>query len=132
MKRTVFQLLMVGCLLMSCVASPALVSDFVVAQGGQTAYQIVLSQVPSEVETFAALELQKYLGRMSGAHFPLRGPAQSGHRILIGSASLAGTVNRAALGFDGFVYQAQPGLIVLAGVTDRATLFAVYAFLIEK
>ena len=105
---------------------------FVLAEGGKTNYQIVVSTPASEVEQFAAKELQRYLNLMTGATFPIVKGGASGNVIRIGSGMLpASFIANHQLGFDGYVDQARPGKILLAGVNGRATLFSVYAFLRE-
>jgi Domain of unknown function (DUF4838) len=107
-------------------------NTFILAEGGRTAYQIVLSKNATEVERFAAQELQRYLNRITGATFPIVHGGPTGKAILIGPQLLpAGFIDSRKLGFDGFIYQATPGKILLAGVNGRATLFSVYAFLRE-
>jgi len=110
----------------------AQVPSFTLASDGKTDYQIVLSRSASEVERFAAQELQEYLKRMTGATFPvISGRTDAGKKVILIGAQLmpAGLMDSHKLGFDGFVYQAKQGTILLAGINDRATLFSVYAFL---
>ena len=106
--------------------------SFVLAEGGRTDYRIVISAGASGVEQFAAQELQRYLNRITGATFPIVKGGASGRVILIGSQMMPSSlIDEHKLGFDGFIYQAKPGRILLAGVSGRATLFSVYAFLRE-
>jgi Domain of unknown function (DUF4838) len=106
--------------------------SLILAEGGKTNYQIVISTRASEVEQFAAKELQRYLGRITGATFPIVEGEASGNVIRIGSQMMpAGFIENHQLGVDGFIDQAKPGNILLAGVNGRATLFSVYAFLRE-
>jgi Domain of unknown function (DUF4838) len=104
----------------------------VLAEGGRTDYQIVHTKTASEAERLAAQELQRYLNLMTGATFPIVTGKTGGKVILIGPEMMpAGLIDKEELGFDGFIYRAMPGKIMLAGVNDRVTLFSVYAFLRE-
>src|ERR1700730_11723167 len=89
-------------------------NSFVLAQGGKTQYTIDLPDKPSEVEQFSAEELQKYLKKMSGATFPIA-VHHGAHSIFIGRAATPQLVEQNDPRFDGFSYEAQPGVILLAG-----------------
>lgn len=103
---------------------------FILAENGKSNYEIVLSGSASEVEQFAAEELQKYLKTMTGAMIPIAQGSAGAKVILIGDKMAPrGLINATKLGFDGYVCQARPGKILLAGINDRGTLFSVYAFL---
>jgi len=119
------------CLGFSCgTAIAAQAQSFILAESGKTDYEILISESAAEVEQFAAQELQRYLRRMTGATFPIVEGKTSGKAILIGEQMMpAGLIDHNKLGFDGFIYQLKPGKILLAGVSSRATLLSVYAFL---
>lgn len=102
----------------------------ILAEHSKSEYKIAISPLASEVEKFAAAELQKYLNRITGATLPVTIGRTTGKAILVGRAfAPAEAVNDSTLGFDGFIIDTKPEAIVLAGVNGRATLFSVYAFL---
>lgn len=104
--------------------------DIVLAENGKTQYRIVISDSSSEVEQFAARELQAYLSKMTGAEFPISRGRAAGKAIRIGSGlTPSDRIDKSKLGLDGYVIYARPGSILLAGANERGTLFSVYAFL---
>ena len=106
--------------------------DLQLARDGASNYEIALPAEPSQVERYAASELQHYLREMTGAQLPIvRGeaPAQA---ILVGAewAQQRGvSLDEERLGWDGFVMQTEGEQLVLAGRNQRGTLYAVYALL---
>ena len=57
-------------------------AELVLAEGGKTAYSVVLKADPTETEKLAAADLALYLGKVSGAKFTVSGPEK--HRIFVG------------------------------------------------
>lgn len=99
--------------------------------------RVVLPAVPTPTETFAAAELQRYLGLLGHPAQPLvpDRPAGQALRIEVG-ATPAGQrliadwdrrLNRP--GRESFVMAGMADQLVLVGGSDRATLYSVYAFL---
>jgi hypothetical protein len=92
------------------------------ASGDSTGYLIVVPRRPSATLQFAADELKKYLGLLSGAEFPVvQGkPRQAPCIVLEGDSYLATEAYRLASG---------PVNVTLSGGSDPAVLYAVYDFL---
>ncbi len=95
-------------------------------------YVLYLPDPSDEGLSFAVTELQRYLNEMSGIQLPIISDRQPAQVIGVGKAAAL------ALGLDisdytnheeGFVKSVQPGRIVLAGNSRRATLYAIYSFL---
>ena len=117
-----------------------------IAAQGVAQASIVIGQRASEVEKFAAAELQKYLKAISGAGLPIATYGtedRSLGRILIGTPAsnqglrgLEGVLRPfAGPGADGFVgqtlRQGNQQALLLASNQPRGVLFAVYGFLEE-
>ena len=87
----------------------------------------------SETERFAAEELSRYLQKITGQPFEIRSaaaPPKAG--LFIGrrfAESIGISFSQAELGDEGFILKRIGGRVVLAGISDRGTLYAVYAFL---
>ena len=103
------------------------------ATDGATDFAIVLPAAPSVTEQFAAEELQRYLGAITGARFALssrptshclvvcrRGCPPSGLTLPEGAAQLPA---------EGYCLAQREGRLFLVGAYDRGTLYAVYDFL---
>lgn len=100
-------------------------------ENGTSDYSIILPPHPSEVDRFAAKELQRYVRRISGAVLPIS-DVQTPHSVLIGisfAREYGIPVNGDELGFDGYVIKTEGDGVVLAGREERGTLYAVYSFL---
>ena len=77
----------------------AQVGSFILAENKKTDYRIATSKGASEVEEFAAQELQKYLNRITGARFPIVEGISSGKVILVGSKLMpTGLIDRQSRG----------------------------------
>jgi hypothetical protein len=141
------RLLTAACaLILLCSTAPAWCA--VPGEVDFTGAPIVMGARPAPLETLAARELQRYLGRVSGkvpqisTRLPARGPA-----ILLGTpqslapiAKLAQAgavrVSPEALGDEGFVLKVvggargdQPPRLVIAAASPRGVLWGVYALL---
>ncbi|MBM3498015.1 MAG: DUF4838 domain-containing protein, partial [Armatimonadetes bacterium] len=109
------------------------------ADGGRTAYTILLPQRPRDPERKAAEDLAKWLGEMTGATFPIvtEEPGQSveGPCLSVGRTRLRSTsrVPRPPvdLGRDGYAIQAAAPHLLIAGGTRRGIVNGVYSFLQE-
>lgn len=105
------------------------------AAGGATSYRIVVAADASLPTRHAAEELRAFLGKISGADFPIvaddapRGPAE----ILVGDSAhlraLDAAVDFAALGREGYVLRTLGRHLVIAGGEPRGTLYGVYGLL---
>lgn len=102
-------------------------------RSGIKGLHIVISQSPSPVEQFAASEMARYLGKMTGASFTVESTARiAAEAIVIGgdsAKSVDASIIREDLGDDGFVIRRVQGRVLIAGASDRGTLYGVYAFL---
>ncbi len=99
-----------------------------------TGYSIVVPQEATVSEQFAAEELAKYLGQMTGETLAVvpEGEAKTGHRIYVGKcAGLPVGVDWRKLGLEGIHIEQHGGDLVLAG-GQRGVLYAVYSFLEEN
>ncbi len=104
-----------------------------IADEGRSAATIVVPATASTTERFAAQELQRYLQAISGAELPIvgEGDAVRGARLLVGRTELAEAA-LADLGTDepeAFIVRTPGDDLLLAGASDRATLYAVYDLL---
>ena len=83
----------------------------------------------SQVIDFAAAELREYVRRISGATLPVSegGEKSAGPGIVLGTAKL--DPPRQGLPCDSFTVETKGERLLLTGNTDRAVLYAVYAFL---
>jgi hypothetical protein len=107
--------------------------EFVLADQGVAAYTIDTAAKPSPTEAFAAQELQRYLGAMSGASFQMAvkpGP----QAILVckrdsvpGDTSLPAGV--AELPAEGYCLAARQNGLLVIGADERGTLYGAYALL---
>lgn len=106
--------------------------------GGVSDYKIILGAEASVSETTAANELQSYLAQISGVTLPIIGDsaAAAAHEIIVGRTNREGTsgytIDRAALGDEGFVLLVVGEKLVIAGGQLRGTLYGVYTFLEEQ
>ena len=105
------------------------------AHRGRIDYRIVVSDTASYVTLYAALELQEFLYRMTGAEFPLvsdRLPAGR-HEIVLGESDrlrrLAPYLSLKGLGDEGYILRTAGPHILIAGGDARGTLYGVYDFL---
>ena len=130
-KNLLFLILVWLCSLVPIAAYAIKADNLTIVENGVSNYSIVLPARPSEVDRFAAKELQKYIRRISGAVLPIAG-SRTPHSVLIGltfAKKLGIPVNRAKLGYDGYVIKSAGNTVVLAGREERGTLYAVYSFL---
>ena len=107
------------CLMLNALSAEPLV----LAKGGQTDLRIVVAADATEPEKYAAQELATYLGKLSGATFPVENPATAGDKPAIRLTFAAD--------FGGEEYQLKvegKGLAI-AGGRPRGVLYGVYALL---
>ncbi len=126
---------MIRTLLFLVIATlPATAAETVLVEGGKSQYAIVAGAAPGEVEKFAAEELAKYLRQMTRADVPVLAAAKkNAPAIYVGRAGAERgakfpTSAEAEIN-DEFRIRFDGRDLVLAGATQRGTLYAVYAFL---
>ncbi|HOU09838.1 MAG TPA: alpha-glucuronidase family glycosyl hydrolase, partial [Clostridiales bacterium] len=101
---------------------------------GASAYVIVKGAAASPSENTAALKLRAYLQQISGVELPIvtdAAPAAE-KEIIVGRTNREGagyTVDRAALGDEGFIIKTVGAKLVIAGGEKRGTLYGVFDFL---
>jgi hypothetical protein len=102
-------------------------------RNGNAGMRIVTSPSASPVEQFAASELARYLEKMTGANFAIEAKTRvAPEAIVVGrdeAKSVDESIAQSNLGEDGFVIRRSGGRVLIAGASDRGTLYGVYAFL---
>jgi hypothetical protein len=128
------------CLLMAigiCVGAGryAPASQLVLAEGGKSAYRIVVADEASPSTKHGAEELQMFLQQMTGAKLPIvsdREPLGE-HEIILGDSGhlkkLAVDVDLQALGPEGYVIRTVGNHLVIAGGALRGNIYGVYGLL---
>lgn len=115
------------------LASGAEEGNLILAEGGKTAFSIVVSEKATEPEKHAATELARFLKDISGAEFPVRADAPGGApAILVGPDAAAGIFSPgeiADLGLEGYRIRTKGAILAIAGGRPRGTLYGVYSFL---
>lgn len=106
------------------------------AKDGRTAYVISLAADAIPAEKTAALQLQKYLGQVTGASFAVRHEGEIdavSPQILVGAGkrvkALLPRQDWKSLGRDGIVIKTVGKNLILAGGRPRGSLYAVFQFL---
>ncbi|CAA9387990.1 MAG: hypothetical protein AVDCRST_MAG74-795 [uncultured Pyrinomonadaceae bacterium] len=101
------------------------------AENGASDYVILVSPQASEVERYAAAELQKYLGQITGSRLSIETRANGKPFIVVGNHPLARKIRVASryAGDDAFRQKTAGANLFLKGATERGTLYAVYNFL---
>lgn len=109
----------------------------VVAEGKLSRYRIVVPSAASAHEQRAAEVLQSHLLSISGAALPII-PADQGrspYEILLGQNDrlddLKTAINFNTLKEDGFVIKTDSARLIIAGGSEKGTLYGVYTFLEE-
>ena len=119
-------------------AGTGVAATLTLADHGSSRYRIVLpiDAIPSE--RFAALELQRYLERISGVRLEIVPDTEkrTKHEILLGDNAhlrkLGLRPDLEALGGDGFTMRTEQACLVIAGGQPRGTLNGVHTFLEER
>ena len=106
----------------------------VLAENKQTRYTIIQAEQCSEAEKFAAKELAEFLGRVTGAAFPIITESGfSGERpgIYVGWTKYAvqNGIDVSRLGEEEWLIRSIGDNLVLTGGRPRGTMYAVYEFL---
>jgi Domain of unknown function (DUF4838)/Glycosyl hydrolase family 67 N-terminus len=102
-------------------------------RNGSSGLPIVTAPSASPVDRFAASELARYLKQMTGADFAVQSgvPIRSS-ALVVGRgavATLDPRLSQQQLGEDGFIIRRLGARVLIAGSSDRGTLYGVYAFL---
>ena len=129
-RKILFSLVIV--LLMASVGQ----AQVELAKSGQAKAVIVLSDLATDREKTAAKELQKYLGKITGAKFAISNSPnvpEGQSRIFVGDSpavrDIAGPVKWESLGPDDIVIKTVGKDLILAGGPRGGTMIAVYSFL---
>lgn len=117
--------------------SAAAVSEkqIVIAENQLSRYRIVIPTAATASEKKAADVLQRYLLEISGAALPVlsAGQHRSPYEILLGQNDrlddMAVEIDFNALGEDGFAIRTDSMRLIIAGGSDKGTLYGVYGFL---
>lgn len=136
------RVMLISCLLFyPCVGlwtSPASSSDtLAIANAGKTPYVIVQADQATEPEKLAARELSDFLGRVTGAAFPITSEAALAEKtpgIYVGwtKRMAAHGIDGAQLGEEEWVIRTVGRDLILTGGRPRGTLYAVYEFLEDQ
>ena len=117
-----------------CPAASA-AGELVLADGGKSAYQIVLADDASPSTRHGAEELQMFLEQISGAKLPIvsdRRP-QGPKEIILGDnahlRTLGLSLDLPSLGPEGYVIRTAGDRLVIAGGQLRGNMYGVYGFL---
>lgn len=125
----------IQCILIGFIVATSHAQPLLLAENGRSSYTIIIPQEASPSERYAAEELQRWLKESSGAELPIRTDADSmvQEAILLGRnrqvEQLHPAIDWSALGEEGYAMVTQGRRLILAGVGERATLYAVYDFL---
>jgi len=118
------------------VAVPAAAGQgLTIARRGQSAYQIIVPNDATQAISYAAAELQRFIGEASGAKLPVVGERQAkpGPAFLIGPSERVretGLIAEAeTLTGDGVLIKTVGSDIILLGSNDRGQLYSVYVLL---
>jgi hypothetical protein len=119
--------------MLALAVGTALVAQDLAISNGRSGLTIATEAAPSEVDQFAVAELARYLKQMTGVDFQVRKTATIPESALVvgrkAVAAIDPEFSRLELGDDGFLIRRQRGRILIAGASDRGTLYGVYAFL---
>lgn len=100
---------------------------------GDSGLRIVTEPSPSVVDQFAASELARYLDKITGANFAVETMTRVPTAALVVGRQEVVAVDpefaRQQLGDDGYIIRRDGNRVLIAGGSDRATLYGVYAFL---
>ena len=114
-------------------ASPFTNTDLLLADSGRAHCTITTAIQPSPAEAFAARELQRYLGAMSGARFDVSTGSVQRSILVCKRDSIPAGIRlpggAAQLPPDGYCMARRQGNLLLIGADERGTLYAAYALL---
>ena len=109
--------------------------NIVLTENQSSRYSIVLPSHPNVYEAKAATILQKYLMEISGAALPVISATQhrSSYEIVLGQNErldeLSLNINYQGLKDDGFVIKTDSSRLIIAGGSEKGTMYGVYSFL---
>lgn len=100
----------------------------------QSSYSIVLPQTPTEVETYAASQLQYYITKCSGAVLPIISELEAKNdslNVFIGKTffSIKNLSKIKQIENDGFIIYSDKKNLFIYGSQGKSTLYGVYDFL---
>jgi hypothetical protein len=133
MTRSILALLVAGLCLVPLATARA--EDLVLADGGQSAYRIVVADDASPSTRHGAEELQMFLQQITGAKLPIvsdREPLGAAEVILGDNAhlrQLGVQIDFQELGSEGYVLRVVGKHLVIAGGALRGNLYGVYGLL---
>jgi hypothetical protein len=133
MTRSILALLIAGLCLVPLATARA--EDLVLADGGQSAYRIVVADAASPSTRHGAEELQMFLQQISGAKLPIvsdREPLGAAEVILGDNAhlrQLGVQIDFQELGHEGYVLRVVGKHLVIAGGALRGNMYGVYGLL---
>ncbi len=100
---------------------------------GGSGLHIVTRPSPTLVDQFAATELARYLGKITGANFAVEATARVPPEALVVGRDEVVVIDpgfaQEQLGVDDFIIRRAGDRVLIAGRSDRSTLYGVYAFL---
>lgn len=104
-----------------------------ITQNSKAVSRIVIPEIPSDVESYAAKVLQKHLLQISGAELEIVSDKQEAKKndIQLGNVNReeTGTIDFEKLEEDGFVIQTRNRHLIIAGGSEKGTLYGVFSFL---
>lgn len=116
---------------------PAVINEMVIVDNGASDYVIATADKTDECIGTAALELQTYIEKISGAVLDIVTESELGENdkaILVGETEAEKDVveiDRSGIKADGFRLYSDGKYLVIAGADSRGTLYGVYTFLEE-
>lgn len=117
---------------------PVITQYLTLIENGSSNYTIITGENASPAEKTAATELQSFLQKISGVTLPIAvdtSVRSSSRKIIVGKTNREPalfSIDREALGEEGFVLKTVGSSVVIAGGEQRGTLYGVYAFLEEQ
>ena len=125
----------IASLIIARAATCEAAGPLVLVDHGHSAHRIALEPGATPIDRKAAAELQKYLEESGGVRMPIsEAPFLPEDRVIfIGSAGHVSrqweAIDWKRLGEDGFTIRTEGNRLLIAGGTNRGSLFGVYTFL---
>ncbi|HSH18929.1 MAG TPA: DUF4838 domain-containing protein [Draconibacterium sp.] len=128
MKKLIGLIIVTGILLSACSSD-----EVKITRNSKAVSRIVISENPTEIERYSAKVLQKYLYQISGAELKIVSDVNSAKKndIQLGKVDRKETssIDFDKLEEDGFVIQTHNKHLIIAGGSEKGTLYGVYSFL---